>query len=47
MLAFSNTWQSWKMKSQLNESIDYEEEGLVTFEANVNAMNAIWQRTIV
>lgn len=34
-------------KSQLDESIDYEEEGSMTFETNVNVVDAIWQKTIV
>ena len=41
MLAFPNTWHSWKMKGQLDKFVDFEEEGSMTFDANVKAVDAI------
>jgi hypothetical protein len=41
MLSFSNTWHGWKTRCQLHKSIDYEEEGSMTYEANVNVVDAI------
>lgn len=47
MLAFPNAWQSGKMKGQLDKPIDCEEEGSMTFDANANAVDAIWWKTTI